>query len=272
MTVLDRLITDRSETDVGRARALFANLTPGEQTAVKSGLKGAYGPTDMNRVREALEYIDRLMVNAKRASVFEPVPIAHREYDGAAWRRWTDVVTVGSDYVGPGIYFPNIDRMWAAARRFEAVVPARYDPDGNGYIAPGYDLDAGKLFTVTDSFGLLELRVTAKCPPSVTASGAAWAVSESDTGWVASLDYPTGPYPFLENALSALKITCAENGVVDGEFTLSATLRYDYDVTAGTCAVRWSPFITWGEAKEKYATWGGPKPRTWDQAARGEQP
>lgn len=273
MTVLDALITDRTQEDVSAARELlqklWAEMTQAEKTAYKNGLKGAYGPSDMNRVREALEYIDLLMRNAKRESVFDPVQIQHSEYSGTAWKYWSDVITLPSDYVGPDIYLPNINKMWEAARRFEAAALVKYDPDGNGYIPPGYDLDAGKLFSVSDSFGLLKLRVTAVCPPDVTAAGSAWSVSESNTGWTATLDYPTGPYPFIEAALEALKITCAKDGVVDGKFTLSAILRHDYEVTAGTCAVRWSPFITWGEARELYKTWGGTSGLTWDLTARG---
>lgn len=273
MTILDALITDRAQGDVDQVRQLLSSgwdkMTQAQRTACQDGLRGAYGPTDMNRVREALEYIDRLMVNAKRESVFEPVPIAHAEYDGVKWHYWTDTVTVKSDYAGPEIYLANIDRLWEAARRFDAVVLARYDPSGNGRISPGTVVDAGKIFTVTDSVGLLELRVTAACPSSVAAEGAAWVVSESDTGWTAALDYPTGPYPDINNALAALKISCGADAVVDAEFTLSAVLRYDCEVTAGTCAVRWSPLITWGEARDKYGTWGGAAGLTWGEVARG---
>lgn len=272
MTILDTLITDRTQEDTREGRRLCAkgwgNMTTAEKTAYSDGLKGAYGPTDMNRVREAIEYIDRLMANAKRGSVVSTVPVDHAKYDGESWEYWTDVVTVPSDYIGPDIYLPDINLLWEAARRFEAVVPARYNPDGNGYIKPG-EIGAGKLFKVTDSFGLLKLRVTAVCPPDVTAAGAAWTVEQTDTGWTAALDYPTGPYPYIENALEALKISCGADAVIDGEFTLSAVLRYDYEVTAGTCAVRWSPFITWGEARELYQTWGGAAGLTWGEASRG---
>lgn len=273
MTVLDTLITDRAQEDVERARMTLAKgwgkMTQAEKNAVQDGLKGAYGPSDMNRVREALEYIDRLMIAAKRESVFEPVPIAHAEYDGAQWSYWTDVTAVKSDYAGPDIYFANINRLWEAARRFDAAALARYDPNGNGYIPPETVVDAGKMFTVTDSVGLLELRVEGACPPSVTAQGTAWTVTRTGTGWVAMLDYPTGPYPDINLGLEALKISCGADAIVDAEFTLSAVLRYDYEVTAGTCAVRWSPFILWDEARAQYGTWDGAKPLTWGEAARG---
>ncbi|MBD5098286.1 MAG: hypothetical protein HDT35_01835 [Clostridiales bacterium] len=273
MTILDTLITDRVPEDTRLARDICAKgwdkMTQAERASFLGGLKGAYGPTDMNRVREAIEYIDRLMVDAKRDSVVKPVPIDHAEYNGEAWKHWRDVVTVPSDYVGPDIYLPNINRLWAAARRFRAAVLARYDPDGNGYIPPEREISPGDFCTVLDSVGLLELRVTAVCPPGVRAEGVAWIVSESDTGWTARLDYAGGPYPDIGNALSALKISCGADAVTDATFTLSATLRYDYGVTAGTCAVRWSPFMTWGEARNLYQTWGGAKPLTWGEAARG---
>lgn len=273
MTILDTLITDRTPEDVERAIAVCAKgwdgMTRAERTAFLDGLKGGYGPTDMNRVRGALEYIDHLMRDAKRESVFQPVPIDHAEYNGTAWRRWADVVAIASDYVGPDIYLENINRLWEAARRFEAVALSRYDPDGNGYLKPGRSVDAGKMFRVTDSVGLLELRVACAGPPGITAQGVAWTVEPSETGWTARLDYSDCPYMDLDDALAALVISCGEDAIVDGLFTLSATLRYGYDVTAGTCAVRWSPFITWDEARALYKTWDGTAGLTWDLTARG---
>lgn len=277
MTILDRLITDRTQEDVEWARTLgargWSNMTQTEREAFLGGLKGCYGPTDMNRVREALEYIDHLMRDAKREGAYVPVIIPHAEYTGTLWRHWNDKVWVDSDYPTPELwaaYLGNINRMWAAARRFEAVALARYDPDGNGYIAPDTVVDAGKMFTVTDSFGLLELRVEAVCPLEITAKGTAWTVSGSETGWTAVLNYTDCPYPDISDALAALKISCETNAaVVDSLFTLSATLRYDYEVTAGSCAIRWSPFLLWGEAREQYETWDGAKPLTWGGAARG---
>ena len=275
MTILDALITDRTRGDVERARVLCAkgwgNMTRAEREALADGLKGAYGPTDMNRVVAAMEYINRCMVEAKRESVYVPTVIPHAEYSGTAWRRWSDTVWIDSDYPTPELWaahLENINRLWVAARRFTAIVLPRYDPDGNGYIKPDAALDAGKLFTVMDSVGLMELRVTAVCPPSVTAQGTAWVVQKSGTGWVATLDYTGCPYPNIGNALEALKITCGANAVVDGLFSLSATLRHDYTVSVpGACSVRWSPFITWEEAMELYGTWDGANPLTWDEAA-----
>lgn len=283
MTILDTLITDRTIEDVYFAQDLnekgYDEMFPEEREAWDAGLKGAYDYRDMNRVVGAIEYVDRLMVDAKRQSVYTPVIIPHKvpaSFDAngmvTQWSQWSDKTWIDYDFPTPAqwaAHLENINRLWAAARRFEAVVLPRYDPNGNGYISPGTVVDAGKIFTVTDSVGLLELRVTAVCPPDVTVEGAGWEITHTADGWVAVLDYPTGPYPDINKALSAIKILCGKDAVVDGEFTLSAVLRYGHKVTAGTCAVRWSPFITWGEANDLYKTWGGTSGLTWDLAARG---
>lgn len=284
MTILDTLITDRTREDVERARTLcgrgWDNLTQAERDALTAGLKGAYGPTDMNRVAGAMEYIDGLMTAAKRGSIYVPTIVLHKvpaEFDGDGnvirWTQWRDAAWIDYDFVTPALWaahLGNINALWAAARRFVALVPPRYDPDGNGYISPDAPLDAGKLFQVLDSVGLMELRVVYTGPASVTASGTAWTVEPLETGWTARLDYTDCPWPDIGDALAALAIVCEVDAIVDGTFTLAATLRYDYDITAGTTAVRWSPFLLWGEAREEYTTWGGAKPRTWGQAARGE--
>lgn len=274
MTILDTLITDRTEDDVATSIELcqkgLPNMTDNEKKSFLGGLKGGYGPSDMNRVREAIDYIDSLMVNAKRESVVDPVMISHAEYNGTAWRRWSSVETVNSDYVGPDIYLPNINLLWEAARRFVASATPRYDPNGNGFIPPDTAVKASEIFTIFDSVGLFELRVVCTGSTDITASGAAWTVEQTEGGFTARMDYSNCPYPDLTSALDALSIVCPYDGITYGSFTLEATLRYNYDVTAGTSMIAWSPFVTWGEATGKYGTWGGAKPRTWGQAARGE--
>lgn len=286
MTVLDTLITDRVQDDVDAARELLRRgldrMTTAEKEALKGGLKGAYGPTDMNRVREAIEYVDSLAVAAKRDSAYTPVMIPHKvpvAFDDMGivtqWSQWTDEVWIDEDFRDPVLfaaYLQNINDLWAVARRFVAVVLPRYDPEGRGYLKTGVDVEAGKLFQVLDSVGLLELRVVFEGPSSIAASGTGWAVEPSDTGWTARLDYADCPYPDIGDALNALVISCNADQTVDGAFTLSATLRYDYEVTSGTCLVSWSPLILWREAREKYGTWGGASGLTWGQASRGEDP
>lgn len=61
MSIIDTLITDRAEADVGRAAELSAKgllgMTSEERAEYLSGLKGAYNATDLNRVAEAMEYV-----------------------------------------------------------------------------------------------------------------------------------------------------------------------------------------------------------------------
>lgn len=63
--MLENLITDRTEADVLRWKALrdkgWANMTEAERAEWSAGLKGAYNATDLNRVGTALNYLrDRL--------------------------------------------------------------------------------------------------------------------------------------------------------------------------------------------------------------------
>lgn len=60
-TIIDTLITDRTQADVDRVRELaakgFAAMTAAEQTEWLAGMKGAYNATDLNRVGTALNYL-----------------------------------------------------------------------------------------------------------------------------------------------------------------------------------------------------------------------
>lgn len=60
-TIIDTLITDRTQADVERARKLaakgFAAMTADEQAEWLAGMKGAYNASDLNRVGTALNYL-----------------------------------------------------------------------------------------------------------------------------------------------------------------------------------------------------------------------
>lgn len=61
MSVIDTLITDRTQADAQRVAELSAKgydgMTAAELSEWMSGLKGAYNATDLNRVGSALSYI-----------------------------------------------------------------------------------------------------------------------------------------------------------------------------------------------------------------------
>lgn len=60
-TIIDNLITDRTQADVERVKALaakgFAAMTAAERAEWLAGMKGAYNASDMNRVGTALNYL-----------------------------------------------------------------------------------------------------------------------------------------------------------------------------------------------------------------------
>ena len=60
-TIIDTLITDRTQADVERVKALagkgFAAMTSDEQAEWLAGMKGAYNASDLNRVGTALNYL-----------------------------------------------------------------------------------------------------------------------------------------------------------------------------------------------------------------------
>ena len=61
MSIIDTLITDRTQSDVTRWRTLqdtgWDGMTEGEKVEWSAGVRGAYNATDLNRVGEAIEYI-----------------------------------------------------------------------------------------------------------------------------------------------------------------------------------------------------------------------
>ena len=63
-----RLITDRTQADVDRARELaakgWAGMTTEEQAEYSTDLKGAYNASDLNRVNTAMEYLDEWITEA----------------------------------------------------------------------------------------------------------------------------------------------------------------------------------------------------------------
>lgn len=61
MSIIDTLVTDRTQADVDRVLAFvkrgWENLTDAEKAAWDAGMKGAYNAADLNRVNAAAEYL-----------------------------------------------------------------------------------------------------------------------------------------------------------------------------------------------------------------------
>lgn len=68
MSVIDTLVTDRTEADVSRYSELrdkgWAEMTTAERAEWVAGMKGAYNASDLNRVASAMSYLSQRFASA----------------------------------------------------------------------------------------------------------------------------------------------------------------------------------------------------------------
>lgn len=68
MSVIDTLVTDRTEADVSRYSELrdkgWAEMTTAEKAEWVAGMKGAYNASDLNRVASAMSYLSQRLASA----------------------------------------------------------------------------------------------------------------------------------------------------------------------------------------------------------------
>lgn len=92
MSIIDTLITDRTEADVARAKALAAKgwdaMTDAEKTEWSGNLKGAYNISDIIRVTAAMEYLTDLLRSYGYNVDYQPVSITHA--DGTTDGTWQE--------------------------------------------------------------------------------------------------------------------------------------------------------------------------------------
>ena len=110
MSVIDNLITDRTSSDVSRWSELKAKtlsgMTTEELSEWSAGMKGAYKYTDLNRVNEALVYLqNRLRGYGYLVDVVLPVieevePGTSRLPDG--YQEVEYIQSSGTQYVNTG--------------------------------------------------------------------------------------------------------------------------------------------------------------------------
>lgn len=79
MSIIDTLITDRTQADVNRVLTLsakgWAGMSAEEQAEWSAGLKGAYNTSDLNRVQGAMEYLAGVFASYGYAVSLLPMPI-----------------------------------------------------------------------------------------------------------------------------------------------------------------------------------------------------
>ena len=120
-TIIDTLVTDRTQADVERVKELaakgFAVMTADEQAEWLAGMKGAYNAADINRVGTALNYLrDRLTGvcgrditwKAKTDWAMTDVITAPQ---AAVYRKQIQDVRDALTYPGGTPAVPEIDRM-----------------------------------------------------------------------------------------------------------------------------------------------------------------
>lgn len=97
MSIIDTLITDRTEADFDRAIALAGKgwdaMTDAEKAEWSVNLKGAYNISDIIRVTAAMEYLTDLLRGYGYNVDYQPVAITHA--DGTTDTTWqeTDELT-----------------------------------------------------------------------------------------------------------------------------------------------------------------------------------
>lgn len=68
MSVIDTLVTDRTEADVSRYSELrdkgWAEMTTAERAEWVAGMKGAYNASDLNRIASAMAYLSQRFASA----------------------------------------------------------------------------------------------------------------------------------------------------------------------------------------------------------------
>ena len=116
MSIIDTLITDRTQADVTRVRELalkgWANLTEEEKAEWNAGMKGAYNATDLNRVTQAMDYINAELEGYGYVTGYQKVKVPHEEQpvsplpDGYVQLEYIE--STGTQYINTG-FTPNQD-------------------------------------------------------------------------------------------------------------------------------------------------------------------
>lgn len=131
MSVIDNLITDRTQSDVSRWSQLkaktLAGMTESEKAEWSAGMKGAYKYTDLNRVNEAMRYLQNRLRGY--GYLVDVVPPVIEEVEGGTSRLPTGYQEVeyiqssGTQYIDTG-FKPNQDTRVVCDTEFAASTTA----------------------------------------------------------------------------------------------------------------------------------------------------
>lgn len=118
MSIIDTLITDRTQADVNRVLTLsakgWAAMTAAEREEFAAGMKGAYNATDLNRVNAAMEYLEsRLVAMGYTGGYYQRVKVPHKQSGGGSvlpegYTQVEYIQSSGTQYLDTG-FKPNQD-------------------------------------------------------------------------------------------------------------------------------------------------------------------
>ena len=119
MSIIDTLITDRTEADADRVLELsakgWAGMTAAEREEFAAGMKGSYNATDLNRVNAAMEYLEsRLVAMGYTGGYYQKVEVPHKQGGSVLPEGYTQVAYIQSDgnqYLDTGFQQDNNTRV-----------------------------------------------------------------------------------------------------------------------------------------------------------------
>lgn len=113
MSILDTLITDRTQADVTRWKTLhdkgWSRMSPEEKVEWSSGLKGTYNATDLNRVTAAMEELDQQFRQYGYSTGYQRIEIPHSGNQGVTYLEYIE--SSGTQYIDTGHKPTNNSRV-----------------------------------------------------------------------------------------------------------------------------------------------------------------
>ena len=269
--ILNRLITDRTQTDVSEWLRLrskgYAAMTEEEKAKWVAGMKGSYNASDLNRVTEAMVYLAELYRQYGYSVTYTPLNITHDDGTTDTTWRFTDIPTDAQ----MAEFLTNLCGFWSAVETAEMTVATVWESSGYGYVNLDDEISVGEYAILTAAHGVKSITVTITSAQlaDLAAAGTGWTVFVDANSITATYTVPQGAYEDLQSALDHLVLLCntETGGFADAMVSLSATLRSGAVFQFGSGTVKWSGIITWAAFEGYGCTWADVEAMelTWEQ-------
>lgn len=269
--ILNRLVTDRNQTDVSEWLRLrskgYGSMSEEEKAKWVAGMRGTYNASDLNRVTEAMVYLAELYRQYGYAVTYTPLNITHADGTTDTVWRFTDIPTDAQ----MAEFLANLCSFWAAVETAEMTVATAWESTGYGYVNLDDQISVGEYAILTAAHGVKSLTVTITSSQlaDLAAAGTGWTVFADANSITATYTVPQGTYEDLQSALDHLVLLCnAEaGGFAEATVSLSATLRSGAVFQLGSGTAVWSGNITWAAFMAYEYTWADVDAMelTWEQ-------